>query len=190
MIYVVRSTSPPYLNRYPGRNQEGWVFLQYSDEYLLTLQPTNSCDFYIHECWIQYDFLEIIAFCNTFWCLSFLIFKLPESFWNCFRAILQTQEMNFKKCHQKICFPEKSSEIEIRCIRTCLTGTHSAWIKRCPITNRGIPQHVYWIKLIFKQFNSSPFFLDFFSRLLHWFLWIFVFLTRTSNNFFLLICVN
>ena len=24
-------------------------------------------------------------------------FKLPESFWNCFKAILQTQEMNFKK---------------------------------------------------------------------------------------------
>ena len=39
---------------------------------------------------------------NYFWPWILFTFKLPESFWNCFKAILQTQEMNFKKkSHRK-----------------------------------------------------------------------------------------
>ena len=32
---------------------------------------------------------------NYFFAWILFTFKLPESFWNCFKAILQTQEMNF-----------------------------------------------------------------------------------------------
>ena len=41
---------------------------------------------------------------NHFFALSFLIFKLSESFWNRFKLILLDEEMNFKKITKKYYF--------------------------------------------------------------------------------------
>ena len=92
-----------------------WNQLEFLQKYpLVSSKNRQKNSRFQYHCQIPSDYRRPAISVNHFLVLRFLIFKLSESFWNCFILILLDQEMNFKKILIKkyLFFVEKNNFFE------------------------------------------------------------------------------